>query len=55
MNIKDIITKEIKLARVRLDAFAQENNKEGIAFNKGYINAMSTMLHDLKQIESCEI
>lgn len=52
MKIKDIITKEIKLARVRLDAFTQRNNKEGIAFNKGYINAMSTILHDLKQIES---
>jgi hypothetical protein len=55
MSIKDIITSEIKLARVRLDAFAQENHKEGMAFNRGYINALATIQHDLKQIESCDI
>ena len=42
------IEEEIKASKNRLDANLQWNRKEAIAFEKGYINAMSSIKFDVK-------
>ena len=47
-EVIEIIREDIKKAKARLDAFEQEDNKEAIAFNKGQIAALQTVLFDIK-------
>jgi hypothetical protein len=47
-EVIQIIREDIKKAKARLEAFEQEDNKEAIAFNKGQITALKTVLFDIK-------
>ena len=47
-EVIEIIREDIKKAKARLEAFEQEDNKEAIAFNKGQIAALQTVLFDIK-------
>jgi hypothetical protein len=47
-EIINLIREDIIKAKERLNAFEQECNIEGIAFNKGTINALECVLMDIK-------
>ena len=47
-EVIEIIREDIKKAKARVEAFKQEDNKEAIAFNKGQIAALQTVLFDIK-------
>jgi hypothetical protein len=51
-KIKEIIKEDIKKAKIRLECFEEEGNKEAIAFNKGLIIALKTVLFDIKTIKN---
>ena len=51
-KIKEYIEEDIKKAKIRLESFEAEGNKEAIAFNKGIIIALKTVLFDIKSIKN---
>ena len=44
----NMIKEDINKSKERLNAFEQECNLEGIAFNKGAINALECVILDIK-------
>lgn len=53
-KLLEYLQEDLVKARVRLNAFVVEDNTQGIAFNEGVVQTLSTTIFDIVSLQKTE-